>query len=220
MKRSCSVLLTVIFFIFLILVGISYYARSIYPGDWIWSIQTEIKEHSKIDWWDLDVFYLGDDEWNFPIIHPFIDIDSSTEIESISIYTVQPVKSGKYHTKQLWQEGDCSIDEYFRENCDYMTKITGERPKGYVLLLLATSPICERTYDKNNDKLNISGLVIDFELVDGRQKTYIMIYDKQNVFYEKGIDEKNRIYRRMPKVLLEKFILTYSETMREFRKNK
>ena len=75
-----------------------------------------------------------------------------------------------------------------------MTKMTGERPKSYVLLLLATSPMYGVVYNQDyGNKKNISGIVIDFELADERQKNYIMLYDKQNIFYEKEINEKNRI---------------------------
>ena len=149
-----------------------------------------------------------------------MDIDSPSDIESINIYTMHPVNLGNIHTPAVWWESHCSIDEYFRTNCDYMTRITGWKPKSYVLFLLATASVYDKPYDKNYDGQYVCGTVIDFNLERGEQKTYIMVYDEQNVFYEKGTEGESRIYRKMPELLLEKLTLSYSETRKEDRKKK
>lgn len=217
--NKLHLLSVIIGFIILILIScLSFYAHSIDPSDWCWAIHEEILLHSDIDSMDSEIILL-DEDWD-SLVRPFIDIDNISCIKSIDIHIVHPIKR-EYSIGYSWkgENGYKSMDEYLRDNSDYMIKITGWRPKMYIVLLLATSPLYYKSYNKNYDEQEASGIVIDFNLEEEIRKTYIMVYDDQNVFYEKDIDAENRIYRKMPQILLQKFIFTYKETMKEFKKN-
>ncbi len=218
MKKLHFVLIIISLVILVAVTGLSLFARSIVPADWYWAIYEEMIIYSKFDTVDSEIILL-DKDWN-NLVKPFIDIDSFDCVESIDIYLVHPIKRNcTIGISWKGKNSNYGIDEYLRDNSDYKININGWRPKSFLLLLLATSPVYDKPYDKNYDEQEVCGIVIDVNLSDGVQKTFIMVYDDQNVFYEKNTEKGNRIYRKMPKILLKKFILTYGETMKEFRQN-
>ena len=68
-KNRCNrlrlILISIGSFILLAAAGLSYYAQSVNPGNWVWTVWTEIRTHSKIDWYDIERFYPEDDAYFF-----------------------------------------------------------------------------------------------------------------------------------------------------------
>ncbi len=222
MSKKRFIITIVVSTILLIVTWLSWFAQSLVPYDWFWTIREElrIQSNSKIDAEDSGDLTLLQEEWD-KRIRPFIDIDNYSFIESIEIHIIHPLKR-KHIFPVSWRKTEnYGMDSYLRDNADYIIKITGAKQINFMILLLATAPVYEKPYDKNYDQADVSGVVIDMNMSfpKGERKTYIMVYDKENVFYEKGTDLSNRVYRKMPEVLLENFTLSYSEAVKQFRKN-
>lgn len=223
MRKPRFILIILASAVLLIVIGLSFYAESVIPYDWYWTIREELRmqSNSKIDPWDAVDLALRPKDWD-ELIQPFIDIPKSSYIDSIDIYIIHPIKEN-HDFAAIWKKEieNYGIDSYLRENANYTIKITGARQIHFILLMLATSPVYDVPDNKNYNEKVIGGITIDINLgfPSGERKTYIMLYDKENVFYDKDEDLNNRVYRKMPEVLLENFTISYSEASKQFRRN-
>lgn len=147
----------------------------------------------------------------------------STDIESIDLYIVheQILLNTSYSSAadyELAQEKSkiyIDDEEKFREICNYSIHLQGT-PMYYVEVILSnaerTVPEPAESKDVRGTQRNIrgiqGGMIIDMHLKEGMVRSFIMHNDGRNLFYEKG---KEGEYYKMPKVLLEKFHISFSE---------
>ena len=93
MRKPRFILIILASAVLLIVIGLSFYAESVIPYDWYWTIREELRmqSNSKIDPWDAVDLALWPKDWD-ELIRPFIDIPQSSYIDSIDIYIIHPIK--------------------------------------------------------------------------------------------------------------------------------
>lgn len=146
------------------------------------------------------------------------------DVESIDLYIVHEriVQWGshssivEYELEEEKLKPFIDDEDKFREICDYTIHLK-DTPMFYMLIVLSNAKRIETkssvkniTSDNHGEIKGIQGgFIIDIHLKDGNTKTLIMQNDGCHTVYEKG--KEDECYK-MPKLLLEKFYLGFSET--------
>lgn len=164
-------------------------------------------------------------------------VDSAVDFISDEVYTdsemydIQYIDIYAMHPEIVYWSSYMSVDGYNRvevttkeriENidefkywCDYKIRLTGKPMWSVIVLLLNAKPVkklpAKRKINTDNIRGIQGGMIIEIHRDSEYTQTFIMDNDGRNIFYEKGKEEK---YFKMPKILLNKFYLTYSETLR------
>lgn len=146
-------------------------------------------------------------------------------IESVDVYIMHPMilHESSYYTYDAYYKADFKtkvrIDDYdeFKKLCDYSIRLK-DSPALYAEMIINSAPHVskmppERVF-KKKDKYDIKGMQggmiieLNYSLPENN-RTYIMENDGRNIFHEKDNDKE---YYKMPDILLNKFILSSSES--------
>ena len=148
------------------------------------------------------------------------------DVESVDLYIVHEriVHWGSHSSIVEYELEEAKLKKFiddenkFREICDYSIHLK-DTPMFYMLIALSNAKRTDKdpkhvskkiTSDKHGKIKGVQGgAIIDIHLKNGNTKTLIMQNDGCHMVYEK--DKEDEHYK-MPKLLLEKFHLGFSET--------